>query len=99
MTLLAVRESGPVANRVVEEILLAQGAAFDVSGDVAFNSAFVDPGGYRDSPDGAPLELTDIFSIERPSNAYQKMRGTLQDLKTLIGGGSGGDSLLTWIGL
>jgi hypothetical protein len=37
--IIAVRTSGPVAARNVETFILASGAAFDVSGDVALNTA------------------------------------------------------------
>lgn len=37
--ILLVRQSGPTLSRNVETILLAQGAAFDLSGDIALNTA------------------------------------------------------------
>ena len=37
--LLAIRESGPIAARQVTILRLAQGGAFDVSGDIALNTA------------------------------------------------------------
>ena len=103
--LLAIRESGPIAARQVTVLRLAQGAAFDVSGDVAlnsahrtgdgsdhadvaFNSAFIDPEGYNNSPLKAVLELADVISVETSTGGvFAKVKATLQILKDLIFGG------------